>query len=138
MALANCPRCGNLFDNSFRDICQNCAKFEEKQFDDVREYLRENRKSTIYEASEATEVPVSQITKFIQQGRLKTQNMPNILYPCDTCGAEISSGRFCQACSNELSKGFAEVTRKPEPESKRLREGDNKSGYHFDEFKKRK
>lgn len=135
MALSNCPRCGKLFDNTFKDICQTCTKEEELVFQKVRQYVKENRGCTIYEASDDTEVPVKTIARFIKQGRINLKNNPNMMYPCESCGAPIAVGRFCNHCTNELQKGFSSVTQKPEPETKRMREGKN-VGFHFEDFKK--
>ncbi|OEH86722.1 hypothetical protein BHU72_00140 [Desulfuribacillus stibiiarsenatis] len=137
MALSNCPRCGRLFDNTFKDICQQCTHEEEQYYQKVRKYVKEHKDCTIHEASEATDVPVKLITRFIKQGRINLKNNPNMLYPCEGCGAFIAAGRFCNSCMTDLQKGLSEAGKKPEPELKKPREGDNKTGYHFDSFKKR-
>lgn len=138
MALANCPRCGRLFDNSFKDICQYCTKEEEELYQKVRLYVKENRKCTIYECSDDTEVPIKTIARFIKQGRINLKNNPNMMYPCETCGAPISTGRYCSDCSGQLTKGFKEISdqHKEEQKQQRLKE-DKKMGYHFDDFKKK-
>jgi flagellar operon protein (TIGR03826 family) len=137
MALSNCPRCGRLYDNTFKDICQQCTHDEEQLYIKVRKYIKENRSCTIYEASEATDVPVSLITRFIKQGRISMKNNPNMMYPCETCGTPIGAGRFCNQCIGELTKGFTDAVKKSEPETKKLRDGDNKQGYHFEDFKRK-
>lgn len=135
MALSNCPRCGKLFDNTFKDICQQCAREEDKVYEKVRDYIKENRACTIYEASEATEVSVKMITRFIKQGRIDIRHSPNMAYPCETCGTPIAAGRFCNQCIEELNKGFANVL-KPSPAKSRQSETKG-AGYHIDEMKKK-
>jgi hypothetical protein len=45
MALANCKRCGNLFNRVTRDICDACYKREEEDLVKVQHYLRDNAKA---------------------------------------------------------------------------------------------
>jgi flagellar biosynthesis component FlhA len=71
-------------------------------------YLKENRGCTIQELSEATEVPVNQIIRFIHEGRISIANSPNISYGCEVCGAPIRSHTMCEACRQKLSKKIAE------------------------------
>ena len=135
MALSNCPRCGRLFDNTFKDICQQCARDEDKLYEKVRDYIKENRSCTIYEASEATEVSVKMITRFIKQGRIDIRNNPNMLYPCETCGEPIATGRFCNQCVEELHKGFSDALKRPSRSN--ANEEKRGGGYHIDELKKK-
>lgn len=103
--LANCSRCGNLFVQTTRDICQDCFKEEEKQFEIVYNFMkkRANRQATIPEIVEATGVKEELIIKFVKEKRLRTTQFPNLSYGCERCGKEISEGKLCQACSSELS-----------------------------------
>ncbi len=136
MALNNCPRCGKLFDNTFKDICQQCTSEEEVLYNKVRQYIKENRNCTIYEASDATEVSVKLITRFIKQGRISLKGNPNLMYPCEACGSLIAAGRFCNKCMGELQKGFSEAVKKPEKSLQKEEPGKH-GGYHIDETKKR-
>ncbi|WP_232697847.1 TIGR03826 family flagellar region protein [Brevibacillus daliensis] len=104
--LANCPICDALFVKGIRDVCNNCYKEQEKQYDVCAQYLRkrENRGSTIYELSEGTGVAVKQITKFIREGRISLQNSPNLGYPCEKCGTLIRTGNLCTECMGSLQR----------------------------------
>ncbi|HEU4964909.1 MAG TPA: TIGR03826 family flagellar region protein [Bacilli bacterium] len=104
MGLANCKHCGRLYNqNSFHDICNACVKEEEQMFFDVRDYLKENRRATINEVHEATEVPISTIMKFLRDGRLSVLENHNLKFPCDSCGEPISEGRYCRSCKDRLT-----------------------------------
>lgn len=109
MALANCKTCGRLFNRLHNDNCPVCVKEEDEQFFLVRDYLKENRRAMIVEVSEATEVEISTIIKFIREGRLATIDNPNLNYPCDSCGTAITDGRFCKPCKDRLNKGFSQT-----------------------------
>jgi flagellar operon protein (TIGR03826 family) len=104
MGLANCRNCGRLFNQVARDICPLCIREEEEQFLRVRDYLKENRYASTYEVSEATEVPLDTIIRFIREGRLTIVDTPNLTYPCERCHKLISKGRFCPKCAVELQK----------------------------------
>ncbi|MDQ0191094.1 hypothetical protein JI721_08430 [Alicyclobacillus cycloheptanicus] len=103
MAIANCKRCGKIYNRVRRDICPQCIAEEDEAFHLVRTYLRENRDATIEDVVEETGVPMELIISMIQDGRLILRDNPNIFYACEHCGQPTQSGRFCAACSRELS-----------------------------------
>lgn len=103
MALINCPQCGKVFNKSLRTICPDCIKKEEDQYNVVRDYLRQNRDSSPSEVSEATEVPLSLIYKFIREGRLLSSTYKGLFVECEKCGKNISTGRFCETCKDIAS-----------------------------------
>lgn len=41
--LANCARCNAVFVKGVRSVCQNCYKEEEKEFETVCRFLREQK-----------------------------------------------------------------------------------------------
>ncbi len=104
-SLENCPNCGALFVRTqFRDVCDNCYKEEEAQFEKVYQFVRKskNRTATIPTIVEETGVDEDLILRFIKSGRLRTANNPNIGYPCEKCGTLINSGRLCENCSHSI------------------------------------
>jgi flagellar operon protein (TIGR03826 family) len=125
MNLENCPSCGSLFvKNKFRDICENCYREEEKEFEKVYNFLRkrENRMATMAQVVGATGVKESLLMKFIKTGRLKIAQFPNLGYPCDRCGALIREGKLCVNCSTDLNKQL-EMLQKEEEMKKRRHVG---------------
>ena len=68
MNLGNCPRCGKLYALNFRDVCSNCIKEIELEYQACVDYLREQKGANIQELSDATEVSIKQITRFIRGG----------------------------------------------------------------------
>ncbi|BDG45768.1 MULTISPECIES: TIGR03826 family flagellar region protein [Parageobacillus] len=117
MNLANCPNCGRLFvRNSFRDICENCYKEEEEAFKTVYDFLRkrENRMATMAQIVDATGVKESLLIKFIQSGRLKLAQFPNLTYPCARCGALIRQGKLCENCLKDLNEQLEALQREEE------------------------
>lgn len=104
MNVANCPRCGRIFVKGFNEVCPNCIKENELQYEKCLKYLRENRGCSINELSEATEVTIRQITKFIREGRISIVNAPNMGYPCEVCGTLIRENPICDSCRSKLAK----------------------------------
>lgn len=104
--LDNCPKCGKLFIKGMKDVCKDCFKIEEEEYLTVSIFLRdrENKQATIYDASEATEVSVKQIKKFIRQGRISIEGFPNMGYPCESCGELTKDGNFCSSCRSKLNR----------------------------------
>ncbi len=104
MNLTYCPRCSKLFAKGIRDVCNNCVLEIEKEYERVAAYLREHKGAHIHEVSEATEVSVKQIAKFIREGRISTANMPNMAIPCEVCGLPIHEGTMCASCRSKLQR----------------------------------
>jgi len=111
MGLSYCPRCGRLFARGIRDVCNTCVENIEKEYEMCVEYLKEHKGATINEVSEATEVSVKQIAKFIREGRISTENMPNLSVPCEVCGLPIQEGTMCLSCRNKLQRELRNLNR---------------------------
>lgn len=107
--LKNCPSCGEFFNyTGIREVCNNCAMNEEKQYETVYRFLRkrENRAATVERIVEATGVEESLLHKWVRKGRLQPALFPNLGYPCDNCGKLTTQGKLCEACTTELKKGL--------------------------------
>ncbi|GAA4718644.1 TIGR03826 family flagellar region protein [Brevibacillus fulvus] len=104
--LDNCPRCDALFVRTTRDVCPNCYREIEAEYEKCVKYLRkrENRSANIHQVSEATGVSVKQITRFIKEGRISLEGNPNLGYPCERCGIIIRTGNMCDSCMKELRR----------------------------------
>ena len=112
MNLGNCPRCDKLYAMGLRDICQACIKETDQEYDKCAKYLRENRGATMHELSEATEVSLRQITKFVREGRISVIDAPNLHYPCEVCGSNmIREGNMCDSCRSRLTKELNQAVR---------------------------
>lgn len=96
MPLANCKECGKLFFKVVSDICPDCQKKEEEDFNKVKEFLKEYPNASLVEIMEATGVSESKISKFIRTGRL------SIKPTCESCGRPIDNGRLCPECRIKL------------------------------------
>lgn len=129
--LVNCANCGKIMvANQFRDICQDCYKEEENQFNIVYKYMRkrENRAATKQQVVEATSVSEELLLKFIKNGRIQVKQFPNLGYPCDKCGTIIQTGKLCANCAAELKKEIA-LYEKEEQRKEELHKLENQRTY---------
>jgi flagellar operon protein (TIGR03826 family) len=130
MNVANCPRCGRIFVKGIQEVCPNCTKEIDLQFDKCFQFLRENRGCTLTELNEATEVSIRQITKFIREGRISIKNAPNMGYPCEVCGTDIRDGSICDSCRNKLAKDMSNSQEDETRRQERLKQ-ENKVSYNI-------
>ena len=121
MGLANCKECGKLYLQNPAGICPECYQRNEEQEAKVAEYLRKNRRASIGEVHQATEVPERVIIKMIKAGRIIGEVF--VEYPCESCGSPILEGRVCTECSqrvlSQLKSDPRAVSKTSDPQSNR-------------------
>ncbi|GAB6991328.1 TIGR03826 family flagellar region protein [Paenibacillus pini] len=111
MNLGNCPRCGKLYAVNFKDMCPSCIKEMEIEYEKCVKYLREEKGANIQQLSDATDVSIKQITRFVREGRISVLNAPNLMYPCEVCGTMIRDGHMCDSCRGRLTKELSQITK---------------------------
>ncbi|MGE5472836.1 MAG: TIGR03826 family flagellar region protein [Ignavibacteriales bacterium] len=127
MEIRNCKRCGKMYAYiSGIPICDQCKQKEEDDFQKVKKYIYENRSSSMKEISEACEVSVEKITRFLREGRLEIKEDTNIILECENCGGPIKTGRFCAECSKKLERELSRASNIPEPSDSKEDEGEEK------------
>lgn len=115
MEIRNCVRCKRVFQYmGGPPICKACKEKEEELFKVVKEYIYEHKEANMVEVSNETGVSTKIIEKFIRDGRLMISQDSPIFLKCEKCGAEIKTGRFCDACSRSLSNEIRISTRSAE------------------------
>lgn len=102
--LANCPGCGKLFVKETKNQCKACYEKDEADFETVYRFFKskENVRATLSEASEQTGVSEKKIIRFIKEGRLRLIELPNLTYPCESCGRKIREGKYCETCMGKF------------------------------------
>lgn len=100
-----CARCGKIFQYSGigLHLCPTCKELDSKEFDLVKDYIYTNLSATVKDTAMATGVRVRRIKEFLQDGRLLIPDNSAIFLTCESCGANIKSGRLCRECANALS-----------------------------------
>ncbi|TGA95874.1 hypothetical protein E4665_17330 [Sporolactobacillus shoreae] len=102
--LANCKSCGRLFVRVSSPYCPECLKEQDKKFDIVYDYIREqeHRMATVPQVHDATGVETELIYQWVREGRLVSAMFPNLGYPCKSCGKMITEGVICSDCRNKI------------------------------------
>lgn len=132
MGLENCPNCNAIFVRTkFKDVCDNCKKEEDKQFDKVYSFIRKssNRTATMEQVVEETGVEEELIIKFIKTGKLRISQFPNLGIPCEKCGTPTKNGKICDDCSVAL-KSELELFEKEQARLQDLSERERKATYY--------
>lgn len=112
MEVKNCVKCKKLFQYlSGPPLCPNCKEQEEKDFQAVRQYLKEHPRASLTEVADALEISVEKITRFLKEGRLEIAPGSAIILECERCGSPIMSGRFCASCSGKLESDLSSTSK---------------------------
>lgn len=112
MNIRNCKMCGRIFNYVAGPVlCPGCKDSLEAKFQEVKEYVREHKGAGIAEVAEACDVEAAQIRQWLREERLEVTEDSAIFLSCESCGAPIRCGRFCEKCKMEVTKGFKDVVR---------------------------
>ena len=107
MNVKNCKKCHKLFNYAFGPIiCPECLSAQEELFQRAKKYVQDNRGCDMQELAEAIEVDANQIRQWIREERLQFSDDSPIRIACESCGAMIRSGRYCDACKNNMASGL--------------------------------
>ena len=118
MDVKNCKRCRRLFNYiGGQPICPQCREELEKKFQEVKKYLFDHRNANIAEVVENCDVEESQIRQWVREERLEFSSGIDIGMTCETCGAPITSGRFCEKCKASMINDLKSAGRQPEVEA---------------------
>ncbi len=128
MEMRNCPRCGRVFSYMSSPICDACTREEEKIFELVKQYIYDNPNATATQISEATEVSVKKILKYLKDGRLLAVAGMAKLLACETCGTAISTGRYCHSCIVKFNQSTSELVKESQD---RLRDRSRAKNSHY-------
>lgn len=71
MRLNRCKYCGEFFNASTVSVvCKACKPIEDAIFSRIEEYLKQYPNSNALQISEGLEVPILEVLRFIDEGRL--------------------------------------------------------------------
>ena len=120
MNVKNCRKCGKIFNYiGGQQICPSCVENLEKKFNEVKDYINDHPDAaSIAIVADACKVDVNQIKQWIREERLTFGENSVMGIECESCGAMIRSGRFCDKCKNDISRGLidaAGLNKKKEP-----------------------
>lgn len=112
MNVRNCKKCGRIFTYvSGLPLCPSCREAMEADFQKVKEYIQNNRDTTIKTVAKECEVEENMIRQWVREERLVFAEGSSIDLECETCGAPIRTGRYCEKCKQETANSFASAGR---------------------------
>ena len=115
MNVRNCRKCGKMFNYiQGPPICQNCKAALEQKFEEVKAYIREHKSAKINEIAENCDVEPRQIETWIREERLVFAGDSPVKIFCETCGAPIFTGRYCEKCKKNQANTFSSAGRPTE------------------------
>ena len=107
MNVKNCRKCGKMFNYAFGPvICQDCLSAAEELFQTAKKYVQDNPGCDIQELAENVGCDANQVRQWIREERLQFSDDSPIRIACEACGAMIRSGRYCDACRNNMANGL--------------------------------
>lgn len=116
MDIRNCRGCGRIFNYAVGPLlCPACRERQEEDFQRVKEYIREHNGVGIREVSQECDVETSQIQQWLREERLELTEGSAISLNCDSCGAPIRTGKYCEKCKYEMTTGFKNAFSQPKP-----------------------
>lgn len=112
MNVRNCRKCGKMFNYvAGPPVCPACREAAEKKFEEVKEYIRQNKTARINEIARDCGVDQRQIEQWIREERLVFATESPIKLFCETCGAPIFTGRYCGNCKKNQANTFSSAGR---------------------------
>ena len=116
MNIRNCRVCGRIFNHmSGAVVCPACRESIEAKFQEVKDYIREHRGAGISEVAEACDVDPAQIRQWLKEDRLEVTEDSPMFLNCEVCGSPIRSGKYCDKCKTDMTRGFNDVVRSSRP-----------------------
>lgn len=110
MNVKSCKGCSRLFNYiAGPHLCPNCREKLEEKFQEVKAYINDHKGVSIQTVSEECDVDNNQIKQWLREGRLEITEDSAIFINCESCGAPIKSGRFCNACAYKMQSGFNSI-----------------------------
>lgn len=131
--LKNCRRCNKVFSYvGGLNICPACSKEDEKIFEAVSGYLRENPGMPLSTVAQELDIGYDILMKYVKEGRLLVRS-PNgsIVHFCEKCGTMIDEGRFCSRCENHIANVLDSSKRNLQGKLTERAAADNSGGYRF-------
>lgn len=111
MSIANCARCGRMYQKlSGVKICPDCAQAEEDAFRLVRDFLEANPGCDMPTVSRETGVEEAVILRLVQGGRLATlgELVTGLRVECRQCQKPVISGKYCPECTELMGQALKE------------------------------
>lgn len=95
-----CKMCAKLLAPDYeREYCPACE--ENKLFDEVREYIR-NNEVTEHQVADHFRIPQKLVKNWIKEGRIEYKESAEakelVMLHCEQCGTPLTFGTLCRKC----------------------------------------
>ena len=115
LLVANCPRCGKVFQKNLRNLCLDCSSGIDVLLNSSLDFLRKHHRSTCEQVSAATGATQEQLTAWMKEGKLLLSDYPNLHYACASCSRPIRKHKLCTDCTSRLNRDIRELRDKEQP-----------------------
>lgn len=104
MDVRTCRDCKRIFNYlSGPILCPACKEKLEDKFQVVKKYIEEHRGASMPEVAEECDVDIQQIRRWLREERLELTEGSSIMLECESCGALIRCGKFCDKCRADMA-----------------------------------
>ena len=105
MPVANCPKCGKVFQKTLNSLCPGCHQSAIGQTGLVCQFLQGHPRRTLQEIASGCSVPIQDVETMLYSGKLGSV-AHLIIFHCQSCSQLIpamgANGRFCLNCAQKL------------------------------------
>lgn len=123
MEVRSCRGCGKLYNylGASTPACPACMAANEEKFQKVKEYIRENPGANIQTVADDNEISVKMIKQWVREERLTFAEGAGVGIECESCGATILTGRYCNNCKGKMTQSINDIVKasRPQPEFKK-------------------
>ncbi len=122
-----CEECGGgmVYRGVGEYACELCGALAYDDYGKVRNYIEQHPGATQSDVSAATGVSTARIRQLLIEERIEvTPNSPIFMH-CALCGADIRSGKYCEACAQKVKQDELRV-------AKVVRDNQRKMGFASD------
>lgn len=111
-----CKVCGRVFayPGFGPDVCQDCRRRDQEEFDKVREYLSTHEHSSVHQTSLDTGISMKKLYRWIHEERLYFKDDGTSGLFCEICGEPINTGRYCRRCKAKLKLKGVMIDKNPD------------------------
>ncbi len=132
MNAKNCKLCNRIFNSvTGTNICPACTKELDSKFQEVKDFVRENPGSTVYDVVLNCEVDEHIVRQWIRDERLEFVQNSNSGIICRLCGKPIPTGEYCGKCKTEMLRDLQNAGKKGTAVAKIENKGRDKEKMRF-------
>ena len=128
MDVRTCRQCKRIFNYvSGPSICPACKQALEEKFQEVKKYIQDHPGVNIPVVAEECDVDAKQIKQWLREERLELSDSSASFLTCDSCGAAIRSGKFCEKCKSSMANNLQSVITPKKPKEPAMQKRDKEN-----------